>query len=479
MEIVRKPHWAQRGQMSALTDLRSNVTRNLDILVVLASLVVAHFFRFGDLVFSASELLLSLVYIVIYSITASFLGLYSRGNLISANGVWIAGYTYLISLGFLSLGLTATHLAESFSRIWFFSGTAISVVSIVLIRVFLISAVQKGWVKFPVSKSVIIGSGPLARELADRLSGDPYKSNEVIGFFTEGDTSTDFNVDRTRCLGLLGDVESKLEELRSCGRPVDRIFVALPAAEIQSKLEFVEGLVGSQYSILIVPDFSIDLLTNSRPDDVSGLPVIDVSHSQLHGMRATAKHIIDLVLASLGILFLSPLLLLIAAAIKLDSKGPVFFSQRRYGIGGREICVNKFRSMSVMENGLDVRQATQNDSRVTRVGRFLRSSSLDELPQLFNVLDGTMSLVGPRPHAVSHNEQYRRLIGGYMARHAVKPGITGLAQVSGCRGEIFSIGDMERRVKYDREYLRKWSIGLDFSIILRTIAQLIRGGNVY
>ena len=181
------------------------------------------------------------------------------------------------------------------------------------------------------------------------------------------------------------------------------------------------------------------------------------------------KRIEDICVASAILMLISPLLLCIAIAIKLDSKGPVFFKQIRYGLNGKPILVYKFRSMSVMENGADVKQAVKNDPRVTKVGSFLRKTSLDELPQFINVVLGNMSVVGPRPHAAAHNEEYRKLITGYMLRHKVKPGITGLAQIRGWRGETDTLDKMEKRVECDLEYIRTWSLLLDIKIIFLTV----------
>jgi putative colanic acid biosynthesis UDP-glucose lipid carrier transferase len=178
-------------------------------------------------------------------------------------------------------------------------------------------------------------------------------------------------------------------------------------------------------------------------------------------------------------ILLLPVMLLIAIAIKLTSKGPVIFRQRRYGLYGEEIVVYKFRSMTVDEDGDKVVQATKNDQRVTRVGAFLRRSSLDELPQFVNVLQGRMSIVGPRPHAVVHNEQYRKLIKGYMLRHKVKPGITGWAQVNGLRGETETLDKMEARIHFDLDYLRNWSLWLDLWIIIRTVKVVLARENAH
>jgi putative colanic acid biosynthesis UDP-glucose lipid carrier transferase len=187
-----------------------------------------------------------------------------------------------------------------------------------------------------------------------------------------------------------------------------------------------------------------------------------------------------MVVASIALLVAIPLMIAVAFLIKVSSPGAVIFRQRRYGLDGREIIIYKFRTMTVMEddNG-SIRQATRDDARVTAIGRLLRRTSLDELPQLVNVLQGRMSLVGPRPHAVAHNELYRKLIKGYMVRHKVPPGITGLAQVHGLRGETTSVEQMEARVQYDLEYLRNWSVLLDLKILLKTLSIVARGRNAY
>ncbi|PZN26898.1 MAG: undecaprenyl-phosphate glucose phosphotransferase, partial [Proteobacteria bacterium] len=205
-----------------------------------------------------------------------------------------------------------------------------------------------------------------------------------------------------------------------------------------------------------------------RFDLVNGVPVLAVCESPFYGVRGIAKRLIDIVIAVTALVLLSPVMLAIALAVRLTSPGPVIFKQTRYGLDGKEIVVYKFRSMRVTEDGRTrYTQVTRQDARVTRVGAFIRSTSLDELPQLFNVLEGSMSIVGPRPHAVAVNEQYRRLIPGYMVRHKVKPGITGWAQVNGFRGGD-DLGSMRQRIAFDLEYLQNWSLALDLLIILRT-----------
>jgi putative colanic acid biosynthesis UDP-glucose lipid carrier transferase len=220
-------------------------------------------------------------------------------------------------------------------------------------------------------------------------------------------------------------------------------------------------------------------MSEARFDNVGGMPVIAICETPFMGLNSTIKRASDIALASVILLLLSPLMLAIALAVKLSSPGPVIFRQRRYGLYGEDIVVYKFRSMTVMENGANVVQARRNDQRVTRIGGILRRTSLDELPQFINVLQGRMSIVGPRPHAVAHNEQYRKLIKGYMLRHKVKPGITGWAQVNGLRGETATLDKMQARIQYDLDYLRNWSLWLDLWIVIRTVKVVLKRENAF
>jgi putative colanic acid biosysnthesis UDP-glucose lipid carrier transferase len=224
--------------------------------------------------------------------------------------------------------------------------------------------------------------------------------------------------------------------------------------------------------------FVTDLI-QGRSDSICGLPVISVCETPFRGPAGAMKRVSDLVIAGVILLLLSPLMVAIALAVKLTSPGPVIFKQRRYGLDGEEIVIYKFRSMTVAEDGSSIAQARKNDSRVTPLGAVLRKTSLDELPQFINVLQGRMSVVGPRPHAVAHNEQYRRLIKSYMVRHKVKPGITGWAQVNGFRGETESLEKMEGRIRCDLDYLRNWSLRLDLFIIFRTIRLVFKDTAAY
>jgi len=220
-------------------------------------------------------------------------------------------------------------------------------------------------------------------------------------------------------------------------------------------------------------------LLHSRWTDIGGLPAVSVFENPLYGVDGLVKRAFDVFVAAFLLVFLAVPLLIVAIAIKVTSRGPVFFRQRRYGLDGREILVWKFRTMTVCEDGHQVTQASKQDARVTKLGAIFRRTSIDELPQLFNVLEGSMSLVGPRPHAAAHNEQYRKMIEGYMLRHKVKPGITGLAQVRGWRGETDTLEKMQRRVECDHEYIRQWSLWLDLTILFRTIFVVFARKNAY
>ena len=238
--------------------------------------------------------------------------------------------------------------------------------------------------------------------------------------------------------------------------------------------ELNEYLLDYQVDVIWILDVSDWNLMNHSVREVAGLPLLSLNESPVNVSRVQIriKHALDKIIALIAIFLLAPLLLIVAIAVKLDSKGPVIFRQKRHGYDGKEIYISKFRSM-VQHEDTAVKQAQKGDARITKVGAFIRKTSIDELPQLFDVLQGGMSLVGPRPHAIAHNDYYSDKISKYMARHRIKPGITGLAQISGCRGETETIEKMEARVRYDMEYINNWSLWLDFKILVKTPLSLI------
>lgn len=293
-----------------------------------------------------------------------------------------------------------------------------------------------------------------------------FQEQTWLGFVVKG-MYDDTRAEEVDGIPYEGNFTKLIEDAR-LGR-IDRVYIAL-SIENESKIrEIVKELTDTTCSVLLIPDLFTFNILQSRTEEINGVPVVPLFDTPLNGLNMIFKRLEDIVISFLILVFISPILLMIAIAVKISSAGPVFFRQLRYGIDGKPIRVWKFRSMTVMENDVNVKQATKNDIRITKVGRFLRRTSLDELPQFFNVLFGQMSVVGPRPHAVAHNEQYRSLIPGYMLRHKVKPGITGLAQVNGWRGETDTLEKMEKRVEYDLLYIRNWSIWLDLKIIVLTI----------
>jgi putative colanic acid biosynthesis UDP-glucose lipid carrier transferase len=319
-----------------------------------------------------------------------------------------------------------------------------------------------------VRSAVIVGFNDSSASLATRLLAHPELGIRLDGFFDDRGPERLGNLSGHRRIGPLAELTPYL---RSHG--IDVIFIALPIRHVQRVMDLLDELRDSTASIYFVPDIFVMDLIQSRTAEIGGMPVVAMCETPFYGHRAVMKRLVDLIFTTTILIPTLPVLLGIYVAIKATSRGPGIFRQRRYGLDGQEIVVFKFRTMFVTEDGPHVPQAKKNDPRITPIGRWLRRYSLDELPQLFNVLQGSMSLVGPRPHAVAHNEQYRRVIKGYMIRHKVLPGITGLAQVNGCRGETSEIEQMQARVKFDLDYLRHWSPLMDVKIIALTARQLL------
>jgi len=321
---------------------------------------------------------------------------------------------------------------------------------------------------------VIVGVNDISQRLARELVEDPSLAMSLVGFFEDRGADRVGSPGPGAVLGRLADLPAFVRK-----RHIDRIYIALPMIQEQRLLKLLDELRDTTASVYFVPDIFMFDLIQSRVDQINGIPVLAVCETPFFGINGLVKKLSDFAIAAAILALVSPLMLIIAIAVKLSSRGPVFFKQKRYGLDGQEINVYKFRSMRVCEDGDNVVQAIRADPRVTPIGAFLRRSSLDELPQLINVLQGRMSLVGPRPHAVAHNEQYRKLIKGYMVRHKVKPGITGWAQVNGLRGETETLDKMKARIEYDLDYLRNWSLALDLKIILKTIWVVLAGRNAY
>ena len=280
----------------------------------------------------------------------------------------------------------------------------------------------------------------------------------------------------THC-GTYQHLNQLMDDLNT--KSIDYVFIAYSGLEQEKIVNAIQALNNSTASVYLIPDLLLSDLLGSRWIMLGNTPLVIINDHPFYGGWWALKKIEDLVLGFLILVLISPLMLIIGIAIKLSTPGPVFFKQRRHGLNGEVINVLKFRTMTTLEDGDAVVQVTQDDERVTNLGKFLRRYSLDELPQFFNVLKGDMSIVGPRPHALAHNEYYRKLINGYMQRHIVKPGITGWAQVNGLRGETDTIDKMKARVEFDMYYINHWSLGLDLKIILLTIISGFSGKTAY
>jgi len=322
--------------------------------------------------------------------------------------------------------------------------------------------------------AVVVGAGALGVKVSRAFEARGDSGLSFLGYF---DDRADERVDPDAIGQRLGNLRQVAPYVREQG--VHEIYITLPLGSQPRILELMEQVQGTTASVFFVPDvFGISII-QGRLQDMNGVPVVGLCETPFTGTNRLVKNLSDLVLGAFILALISPVLLVLAIGVKLSSPGPALFKQRRNGLDGEEIVVYKFRSMRSQDDGEVVQQAVKGDPRITPFGAFIRRTSLDELPQFINVLQGRMSIVGPRPHAVAHNEQYRQLIKAYMVRHKVKPGITGWAQIHGHRGETDTIEKMQARVEYDLEYLRNWTLGLDLQIIARTIKLVFFDRNAY
>jgi undecaprenyl-phosphate glucose phosphotransferase len=418
------------------------------------------------------------VAIIVHYLVAEISGMYRSWRGRSSNRetyatlcTWFVTFALLGGLGFATVRLL--EYPRLMLGVWFL-GTALC---LVLSHGLLRSAQRSLWLRGLHTRGcAIVGVTELGIQLARNILDTPELGLKLAGYYD------DRPPERSPQLppGLkqrIGNIDDLVADARAGF--IDRIYITFPMRAEERIRGVLSKFADTTASVYIVPDFFVFQMLHSRWTDIGGLPAVSVFENPLYGVDGLVKRAFDLVVAGLSLLVLAVPMTVIAIAIKLTSRGPVLFRQRRYGLDGREILVWKFRTMTVCEDGHAVAQATKSDARVTSLGAVLRRTSLDELPQLFNVLGGSMSLVGPRPHAAAHNEQYRKMIEGYMLRHKVKPGITGLAQVRGWRGETDTLEKMQRRVECDHEYIREWSLWLDVTILIRTIFVVLLRKNAY
>ena len=323
-------------------------------------------------------------------------------------------------------------------------------------------------------RSIVIGATQLGYNVAHQIQENGHLGITFNGLF---DDRTEDRLAHEFKNQVLGTIEDAIEVAKR--HEVDYIYIALPMSAENRIRHILDKCSDTTANVYIIPNFFMYNLLNARWQSVGSVQALSVYDTPFQGASNILKRTEDIILSAFFLTILALPMLIIATAVKLTSKGPVIFKQKRYGLDGKQITVYKFRSMTTQDNGPVVKQATKNDSRLTKIGGFLRRSSLDELPQFINVFQGRMSIVGPRPHAVAHNEEYRKLITGYMLRHKVKPGITGWAQVNGLRGETETVNKMVNRVEYDLDYIHRWSVWFDIKIIFMTVFGGLTNKNAY
>ena len=385
-------------------------------------------------------------------------------------------FIVLLLLGYI-IGMLS-HLPRMHTLLWM----VLWPVSLVLMRIFLRKLLRSIRVKgYNLKKAVIVGQSRAGMNLAEHIHNNPWTGTQILGFFNDkGEENNDDNEISMQGIPHLGDMDVLIRYIEN--HEIDIIYVALNGNNEPSMLKLVKAVENLPISIHYVPNvFFLDLVIGGEVIFFDQRPVIVLRNTPMYGISGAIKRCIDIFLSLFVLVMALPLFLAIAALIKISSSGPVFFVQTRYGMNGEKIKIYKFRTMYDNIDAADSTyvQATKNDARITPLGAFLRKTSLDELPQFINVLQGRMSLVGPRPHPVAMNEQYKKIIADYMVRHKVRPGITGLAQVKGFRGETETLEKMEKRIDCDLRYIREWSILFDIEILIRTLIIFVFQKNAY
>lgn len=401
----------------------------------------------------------ALLAIIFYFLISEIRSLYRSSRLESYGAIsakivstWVLVAIALIFLGFM------TKSTATFSRVTIGGWLVLTPLLLVIERLFIYLILRRLRSKGSNTRSyAILGDQATAEKLLQKIHSLPWMGLTHFGNYQSLDH-------------LLEDVQKE---------SIDYVFLCYTDSQQQEIIQAINALADSTASVYLAPNVFLADLLGSQWVTLGNMPIITINDHPFYGTRWLIKKIEDLFLGTLILIFISPLLLFIAIGVKISSTGPILFKQRRYGLNGEIIQVVKFRTMTTQDDGAVVVQAKKDDERITPFGKFLRRTSLDELPQFFNVLQGSMSIVGPRPHAVSHNEHYRKLINGYMLRHKVKPGITGWAQVNGLRGETETIEKMQARIDYDLYYINHWSLWFDLKIIFMTIVNGFTGKSAY
>ena len=476
--------WGSLGKKLALARNSPGLSRStgtVDLSIGLLCFVAVHWVHIGNLEFSAHRLVILVASLVIIGSSLSFAGMYDihtprpiHTEIQRLAVSWLAALTLIGLFAYLS------KTAYEVSRLWFSGSMILTFVLLTLVRLARALVMSANSTVRP-DQIAIVGNHPMMGRTIEHVYNNAWCNKSVVAKFVVNNENHDrhsiepMNGSFSRAANALYNF---VESRRRSGTPVDEVWIALPTSSVSQINQLNTLLNDSSVDVCIVPDTYGQLLISGKVTQISGTSVVNISDVSLSAGAARLKRAFDTFVALTCLVLLAIPMILISIAVKLESKGPVLFKQRRYGVDGSEIEVWKFRSMFVHTDE-QISQARRHDQRVTRVGRFIRNYSLDELPQLFNVLTGHMSMVGPRPHAVVHNETWRTQIDGYMLRHKVRPGITGLAQINGWRGETDTFEKMERRVHFDLEYIRNWSLMLDLKILMLTTFRGLSGDNVY
>lgn len=474
------------GQLSKLnrsdTTFFSKYAALLDILLRMGDLVIValtglgiYALRFGTLTlvepYRMAIVLTTLLALMIFPVSRIYRSWRGESLIVEIARVWAAWAGVLVALFVLSWMMKIT---GTYSRLWLAGWFAAAAVLFAVHR--LASRRMLGYIRargMDTRQVVLVGATHAGRKIVEATRNSPWMGLDVIGYVeTPHDQGP---IDDLPRLGNLDDLITRGDAM-GC----EQLWIALPMRAEDDIRRIATALNDTAATVRLIPDlFGYELL-NQKTSELAGIPIITLRGSRITGHARLVKAVEDRVLSALILALISPLLVLLAIGVKLSSKGPILFKQKRHGLGGRQVEVWKFRSMRLHDEARGVvTQATRHDPRITRFGNFMRRTSLDELPQFINVLRGDMSIVGPRPHAVEHDYHYRQLVPDYALRNHVKPGITGWAQVNGLRGETETVDKMARRIEYDMAYIQTWSVQLDVRIIVKTALIGFLGKNAY
>lgn len=445
----------------------SNALRLADFIVIILAGLSGYILRFGPGAHITPPDHVSIYFVALVTVGCIQMArgyqsrkLFSLGTQMESLVSGVAATLFFILIyGFLSATL------REFSRLWLTMSFLIGFALLLTNRKIMVHALRKASQNGQMTESiVIVGANDRAEKIITSIQGMPYSNIAVLGVFDDRFNRPMSELMLENLLGTTGDMLDYIRRHR-----VDRVVVALPWITSDRTSSLLTRLGTVPVRIDLVPNDMIWQYPNIDMERIGGVPVLTIANSRVERQIGMIKRAEDIVISSIALLLLWPLLLLVAIGVKLGSKGPAIFKQQRHGFNNQVFEVYKFRSMRLQDDDTGVvKQATRGDSRITPLGKFLRRSSIDELPQLFNVLKGDMSIVGPRPHAVQHNDEYGAIIDQYFARHNVKPGITGWAQVKGLRGETDTIEKMHKRVDADLYYIEHWSLLLDLKVIVMT-----------